>query len=187
MRTQPIWLAALLGLALVAPARSLHAQAKPDQAVAVRAAADVQAWFGEMEQLQTQLREIQLQALEDPQLNAAQTELGAKIRDAMQKADPALAKGLTRMDAMEAEAGAAQQKGDAARLQQLAAEAQQIQRQFVAVQERVLQQPDIAAQLASFQQKLERKMAELNPASEKLVARFRELETKLEAEGHEGR
>jgi hypothetical protein len=183
MRSTSIWLAALLGLALVAPPKSLEAQERTQAAVAVRNAADVQAWFGELEQLQSQLRDIQQQALQDPQLVTAQAELGSRIKDAMQKADPALAKSLARMDGMEAEAAAAQQKGDAARLQQIAADAQQIQRQFVAVQERVLQQPDIAAQIAAFQQRLERRMSEISPASEKLIARFRDLQAKIAAEG----
>ena len=36
--------------------------------------------------------------------------------------------------------------------------------------------------MASFQEKLEKKMVEVNPESERIVARFRELQSKLAAQ-----
>ena len=66
--------------------------------------------------------------------------------------------------------------------QELGAEAERIQRGFLAAQQRVLQQPEIAAQVTAFQQRLQRKMVELDPAAERIITRFRELETRLAAE-----
>ena len=86
------------------------------------------------------------------------------------------------MDAMEAEALAAEERGDHARLQQLGAEVDQIQRAFLAAQERALQQPEVAAQVSAFQQRLQRKMIELDPAAAHVLTRFRELEARLAAE-----
>ena len=174
----------LLGLALVLLPGALQAQAAPE--AALRNAAEVESWFGELDELHGQLEEIQTRALADPQIGAAQNELGARIKLAMERLDPALQKGLTRMDAMEAEVTAARRRGDAATLQQLGAEAEQIQRRFVTAQERTLQQPEIASLVAAFQQKLERKMLELSPQSERLVARFRELEAKLASQAQDG-
>jgi hypothetical protein len=178
MRFTPTW-PALLGLALLLVPPTLHAQARPEAGAAVRNAAEVEAMFGELDKLHAQLEDIQTRALEDPQIAAAQDELGARIKLAMERIDPTLQRGLDRMDAMEAEVSAATQRRDAARLQQLGAEAEQIQKQFISAQERALQQPEIAALVTSFQEKLERKMMELSPQSERLVARFRELQTRL--------
>ena len=178
MRLTPLW-PALLGLALSVLPATLQAQARPEAGAAVRNAAEVEAWFGELDKLHAQLEEIQTRALEDPQIAAAQDELGARIKLAMERIDPNLQRGLDRMDAMEAEASAATQRRDAAKLQQLSTEAEQIQKQFVAAQERALQQPEIAALVTAFQERLEKKMLELNPQSERIVARFRELQTKL--------
>lgn len=179
MRNTRYLAAALIGLAALAAPSGLAAQEKKE--AAARASAEVQSWFGELEQLHGRLQELQEQALQDPQIGAAQMELGNMIKQAMEKADPALAKNISRMQAMETEAAAAQQKGDVARLQQLGAEAQQIERQFALAQQKVLQQPEIASRVATFQQSLERKMVALNPDTEKLIVRFRELEAKLAA------
>ncbi|MBW3629274.1 MAG: hypothetical protein KY464_08255 [Gemmatimonadetes bacterium] len=167
----------LLGAALVAAPAAAHAQARPE--AAIRNAAEVEAWFGELQDLHDKLEDIQTRALADAQISAAQTELGARIKLAMERVDPTLQKSLSRMEAMEAEVSSAGQRRDAAKLQQLSDEAEQIQRQFLSAQQRALQQPEIAALVAGFQQKLERKMLELSPRSERLVARFRELEAKL--------
>lgn len=182
MRHTRYFAAALFGLSLLASSHGLAAQEKKDSAAkAAREAAEVQGWFGEIEQLHGRLQDIQEQALQDPQINAAQTGLGNLIKQAMEKSDPALVKGFARMQAMETEAAAAQQKGDTGKLQQLGAEAQQIEKQFAAAQQKVLQQPEIASRVAAFQQALERKMLSINPDTEKLIARFQELETKLAA------
>ena len=183
MRHSSFAAAAFLGLALAVAPGPVTGQEKPDAgaaAAASRAAADVQDWFGELESLHGKLEDLQAEALRDAQLSAARTELGNRIRLAMERADPDLARGLARMEAMELEATAAQQKSDGAKLQQLGAEAREIERQFSASQERVLQQPEIAAQVSAFQERLERRMVELNPDTEKLIARFRELEARLD-------
>src|SRR3712207_1888860 len=104
--------AALFGLALIASPHDLAAQEKHSSAKAARDAAEVQSWFGEIEQLHGKLQELQEQALQDPQIHAAQAELGNLIKQAMEKSDPTLAKSFARMQAMETEAASAQQKGD---------------------------------------------------------------------------
>lgn len=169
-----------VALAFALPHSLAAQQRSPAEARA--AAADVQAWFGELEELHARLEAIQARALADPQIDAAQEELGNVIKSAIDRVDPAVTRGLARMAAMEVEATAARQRGDDARLQELGAEAERIQRAFLAAQERVLQQPEVAAQVSAFQQRLQRKMLELDPAAERILARFRELETRLAAE-----
>lgn len=106
---------ALLGAALAAAPATARAQAHPD--AAIRNAAEVEAWFGELRDLHDKLEEIQTRALADKEIGAAQTELGARIKLAMERVDPALHKSLARMEAMEAEVSAAgqAQPGGAAR------------------------------------------------------------------------
>ena len=185
MRISPLRIAVALATALAALPGTLAAQQRT-AAEARAVAADVQAWFGELEELHTRLETLQARALDDPQVGAAQEELGDSIRATMERIDPSVAGAITRMDAMEEEATAARQRGDEARLQELGAEAERIQRAFVAAHERALQQPEIAAQVSAFQQRLQRKMLELDPATERILSRFRELETRLAAEASFG-
>jgi len=135
----------------------------------------------EIQQLHGQLEEIQKKALADPALSQAQQDLGTKIREAMEAIDPQLEQSMTRIQALETEAMAAQQQGNQARLQEIGAEAQQIQQKFIATQQLALQQPELAARLEGFQDQLEKKMLEVDPAAERLMARFQELEQKLAA------
>lgn len=169
-------------IACIAGPGGLHSQTSPRAAEAVRTAQEVQAWFGELEELHEQLEEIQAAALADPVVSAAQIELGTRVRAAMEQLDPALTGLIARMEVMESEANAAQQRGDSTRMAQLVAEADQIQRSFFAAQQRVLAQPEIAAEVTAFQQLLERKMVEIDSNAPRIIARFRELEALLAAE-----
>jgi hypothetical protein len=182
MRNSSVLLVALLFGAVVLGSDRLEAQQNPGAATARATAENVQAWFGELGEIHEQLEEIQVKALQDPELSAAQAELGEQIKQAMEQADPMLAEKLARMETMEQEAAAAQQTGNTAKLMELGAEAEGIQRQFLAAQEKALEQPAIAARVTAFQQHLERKMSEVNPDTQKLIARFRELEARLIAE-----
>jgi hypothetical protein len=169
---------ALVAFALAA----LPATAAAQQSGAPSAAEQqqVQGWLAELQQIHGQLQELQDRALQDPQLSAAQLALGESIRTAMEKADPALQQRMERLQSLDAEAAAAQQAGDAAKLQQLSVEVQQIQEKFVAAQQKALQdQPQLATQMQTFQTNLETKMVQLNPQAEQLLARFEQLQTQL--------
>lgn len=141
----------------------------------------VEAWFNEFQQVHQQLEGIQAEALQDPALNAAQEELGEEIQLAMATADPNLDQRVARVQAIEAEAAAAQQEGDVERLQELMGEAQDIQNHFMQVQAATLEQPAIATKLAAFQEQLEARMIDINPEAQALMTRFRELEQRIEA------
>jgi uncharacterized protein (DUF885 family) len=140
----------------------------------------VEGWFMELQQVHQQLEGIQMQALQDPQLSAAQEELGDEIRQAIEARDPRMGERMARVEALEAEAMDAQQSGNVDLLQALVVEAQQIQEHFMTVQQEVLEQPAIATKVSSFQARLERKMVEVNPDAQNLISRFRELETMIE-------
>jgi hypothetical protein len=143
--------------------------------------AQLEVLFDEFQELHTKLESIQMKALEDPALGAEQAQLGEQIQQAMMDRDPSLADRVDRADALEAEAISAQQSGDMQRLNELMVEAQQIQLQFMAVQQEVLSQPPLSDRLEAFQGRLERKMLELDPSTQSLIDRFRELEGILSA------
>ena len=167
-------------MAAVAAPAVLVAQSgtEPAQAPAQQ---EMDAVFLEFQQVHMQLEDIQNQALQDPQLNATQTEIGSEIRAAMEAQDPTMPDRIARMTTLETEAHAAQQSGDNARLEELVTEAQSIEQHLLALQQSVLQEPAMAARIADFQTQLERKMAEVNPETQALIARFRELESRLAA------
>jgi hypothetical protein len=162
-------------LMMFAPALA-NAQQAPAAAATQQ---QLEALFQEFQQVHLQLESIQIQALQDPALAAAQEQLGQEIRQAMESTDPSLPQKISRIEALESEAMNAQQTGDANRLQQLMVEAQQIEEHFMTVQQQVLESPAIASKVSAFQTQLETKMKQVNPQTETLITRFRTLETQL--------
>lgn len=192
--TAPLFRALLPALALVALPLSLAAQdpaapTAPDTPAAPAAPAEpaaagpseeqVQAWVTELQEIGGQLQSIQQEALRDSVLSSHQETLGAEIKAAMDEVSPGLSERMARFEALEAEAAAAQQSGDTAKLQGLAEEAQQIQQEYSTAQEQVLQQPVFTEKVNAFQTHLETKMGEVNPGAPQLIARFRELENQV--------
>lgn len=139
----------------------------------------VQSWAVEMQQLQGQLAPVMMRALKDAKLQAAQQSLGQQIKAAMEKEDPGLIPSLERVQRLEGEARAAQQNSDQERLMEIMREVQQVQMRFMAVQQRVIQQPAIARGMAAFQASLERQMIALDPASAPRIKRYHALEDKV--------
>jgi len=176
---------ALIALAFALGSPGLaSAQIAPGQAPSQEEGAtqqEMQSWFAELQQIHGQLESIQIRALQDPQISAAQEDLGVAIREAMEAADPTIEQQLARVETLENEASEANEAGNRERLEQLAAEAQAIQQHFMGLQEQVLVQPEFAGKLADFQTRLEEKMVEIDPIASTLINRFRELESKLAA------
>jgi chaperonin cofactor prefoldin len=142
---------------------------------------ELQSWVVELQQIQAKLAEIQAKALEDAQLQASQEAIGAEVKASMEKLDPALAGSVERVQALEEEAAKAQQSGDQAKLQQLAAEAQGIEARFMEAQAKALEQPELANKIESFQSSLEKKMAEVDPQAPALIQRYKELGAKIQS------
>lgn len=179
MNPSPIRRALLLAfLAVVTPAAIGAQQAQPEtQAISED---EVDALVAEYQQVHYQLEDIQREALQDPELGSIQEQLGSRIRQAMESHDPSIPERIARAEALEAELVSAQQAGDIERLQALIAEVEQIERHFITVQQTVITEPAIAGDIVSFQTRLEQKMGELDPGAAALIARFKELETRIE-------
>ncbi|HEX2189909.1 MAG TPA: hypothetical protein VHG51_13475 [Longimicrobiaceae bacterium] len=162
-----------IALALVALPAGLAAQEAP--ATAEPQQAPAQTAPNETQQIQARLQEIQGRALQDPALKAAQDSIGTALTETMERVDPTFKAQAARAEALKAEVTAAQQAGDNAKLNQLAAEAEQLQQGFAASRQRALQDPQMAERIQAFQQRIVAKMVELEPETQALLARLQEL------------
>lgn len=141
---------------------------------------EMQGWYVELMQIGQRLQAAQMKAMQDPQLRAEQEALGRDLKAAVVRADPSLADMETRARAMEAEAVRAKQAGDQAKLAKLAQDAQQIQVRLMNAQNRVMrEQPALANRARAFEEKLRRKMIQVEPQTMALVERGKVLQTRL--------
>ena len=178
--------AAVIAIAAVsAPAIAQTPLPTPADTTATQPAAmqpeQVQEWFTEFQQLGAKLNEIQAEALEDPELTAAQAALGNKIQNAMEVADPDLAGVMDRLKELDQAAQSARAESDTVQLQKLATEAQQIEGRFRETQAEVLQKPEIASEVESFQKSLEAKMLAVNSETPALMQRYQELGSRIQS------
>ena len=157
-------LAAAFGVAAPAVASAQEAQPAP--------AAPAQ---DELAQIQQRLGALQQQASQDAAVQAARAKLDADLLAEMSRLDPTAQAKRARADAMQAEIEAAQAAGDNARLNQLAAEALQLQQFFAQLAPRALQNETVAASQQAYLAALVGKMNELDPQAQTLIARLQEL------------
>jgi len=161
----------LFALALAAAPAALAAQQTP-AAPPAQPQAPAQT---EMQQIQARLQQIQARALQDAALKAAQDSIGTEMTATMERVDPTYRAQAARAEALKAEVTAAQAAKDNAKLNQLAAEATQLQQGFASARQRAMQDAAMAARIRSFQERIVAKMAELEPETQTLLARLQEL------------
>jgi hypothetical protein len=176
--------AAALAAALMVPA-TLAAQSHPVNARAASppatSAAAAQQWMAELQQIQSRLQAAHNRAMQDPTLIAEQEALMREVKAAMQRADPGLDALAARVDRMRAEAQSAQQRGDRTRLAQLNQQLVPIQQRFLRAQEQAMQQPSVRRLAAPLEQHLHARMLQVEPDTDRLLARGRELQGRLMA------
>ncbi len=166
----------LFAVALAAAPAALAAQGTPAAPQQAPAAPQQQAPAQtEMQQIQSRLQEIQARALQDPTLKAAQDSIGTEMTATMERLDPTFKAQAARAEALKAEVAAAQTAKDNAKLNQLAAEATQLQQGFATARQRAIQDPAMAARIKSFQERIVAKMTEVEPQTQTLLARLQEL------------
>jgi hypothetical protein len=164
------------------PQRTSVPRAQPAAPALTPAQREMQGWYTELMQIGGRLQQAQVKAMQDPQLRAAQEQLGKDFRTAIERADPSLAGLEARAQAMEAEAQRAQQAGDQAKLAQLTQQAQGIQSKLMSAQQRALRDnPALAQRARTFEEQLRRRMVQVEPQTMSLVERGKELQGKLEA------
>jgi len=162
----------LLAMALLAAPVGLAAQeapAEPQQQT-------------EAQQIQSRLQEIQARALQDPALVAAQDSIGTELVATMERVDPSYKAQAERAETLKSEVAAAQEAKDNAKLNQLAAEATQLQQGLAAARERAMQDPQMAARIKAFQERIVAKMVEVDPETQTLLGRLQEMNGAAPAE-----
>ena len=159
----------LFALALAAAPAALAAQEAP---AAPQQQTPAQA---EMQQIQARLQQIQQRVLQEPAFQAAQDSVGTEMTATMERLDPTYRAQVARAEALKAEVTAAQTAKDNAKLNQLAAEATQLQQGFAAARQRAVQDPAMAARIKTFQERIVARMTEVDPQTQTLLARLQEL------------
>jgi predicted membrane-bound mannosyltransferase len=156
--------------------RPVNARAAAPQSAA---AASARGWITELQQIQSRLQAAHNRVMQDPQVREAQESLFRDVKTAMQRADPGLDALARRVESMQAEAAAAVQRGDRARVQQLNAELVPIQQRFMRAQQTVMRQPGIAQRSTALEQRMHARMLQVEPETDRLLARGRELQGRL--------
>ena len=166
--------AGLLVVALCAPA-TLSAQQQQ------QLPPEVQEWAIELQELQSQLQPLQEQALQEPEIQAEQASVVEALFETMVASNPETAQRIERLEGLMQEAQAAQEAGDAERIAQLSAEAAELQPQIQAAQAEALSHPDVQPRVAAFQQKLNARVVEIDPAAEQVIELLAELDARIAA------
>lgn len=140
---------------------------------------ELQEWLEEVQQLQARLEPIHQAALQDPAIQEEQEKVSAAVIAAMTDADPTISGKLERLQALAAEAQAAQANGDQERLVELSAEAQVLQPEIEEAQSQALSRPEIETQIETFRENLHQRMAQIDPEAQGLIERLQELERRI--------
>lgn len=181
---------ALVSAPAGAQVRPMSAEAPaPSRALAPRDAAreSVIAWYGELQRIGAHLQWVHDRALQDGALRAARESLMQAVKDAMDRADPELARLARRAAELPAEHEAATRRGDAARAQALHREMAQIQARFMNVEAEVLRQPAIARQARAYEEMLRRRLMTIEPSTDELLERSVQLQRLLQGALGQGR
>jgi hypothetical protein len=168
-KTTRIALLAAAALALPAAATAQQTTPAPAQPAQAAPAAD------EATQLQQKLGALQQRAMQDPSLKAATDSFNAVLQAGMARVDPQAAAKSARAQAIQGEVTAARAANDNTRLNQLAAEANQLQAYFQNLQPRALALPEVQAARQTYLARLFAKMTEFDPQAQSYVERLTQL------------
>lgn len=127
---------------------------------------EMMARMMQAQEIQQQLQPIRDQAMQDPELAAELTELQERIETAMREEGGEL---FEQMEAFEADYLAAQEAEDDERAQAIGMEAQGVQMELQAIQESVLNRPDIQEDVEAFEEHQRTVMLEIDPEAGELM------------------
>lgn len=142
---------------------------------------EMQKKMAELEQLKTKLDDIRDQAMKDPALKKKREALESKLDAAMKAEDPEALKKKAEYEQLVGQLEAAQASGDREKLSQLAPRLQQLGQSLQATQQKVMQNEAVAEAVSSFQEAMIAQMKEVNPDTEKMLARAEGIAKELQA------
>lgn len=170
--------AMVVGLVGAAPLAAQEQQPVPQQQAP---SPEQQQLMAEARQIQTRLAQVQTEVLADPELKERQEEIGSRIETAMIEADPGLEDSMARVQELQQQMAQAQQAGNTAQLQQMVAEARQIESRYQQAQAQALEDPDLAQSVEAFNERVRERMLEVEPETEQLIERLQTLQQQLQA------
>lgn len=166
---------AATALALVAKP-GLHAQEPEEDAQ--------QELIAELQQVNQELAGIRERAMQqDAGLRQEQAAAEEKVISAMKEIDPETERKLDRIQEVQGELRSAQQEGDQEKLGSLLQEQRQIQQALERAQTRALEEEEVAAAVEAFRVSLVAAMNEVDPKTDRLLQRQRELQAELMGPG----
>lgn len=168
-------IALLAAAALVLPAAARAQAGTTPAQPAAPAAAPAASPAAEIAQLQQKIGQLQQQALADPSLKAATDSFNAVVSAAMARVDPQAPAKIARAQAIPGEVAAARTANDNAKLNQLAAEANDLQTYFTQLRPRAMQDPAVQTARQAYLARVLAKMKEIDPNTQQYVDRLTEL------------
>ena len=145
------------------------------------ATATVRGWYAELQRLSGHLKDVHDEALRDPELRSARDSLMDALKEAMDRSDPSLQRLTARLDQIPGEMETARARGDAPRFRALDQELAQISARFMNAEAVALRQPALARRVRAYEEMLRSRMMEIEPMTDSLLARSRELQRLLQA------
>ena len=137
------------------------------------------AAYAELMQIQARLQAAHNRVMQDPQVRGQQDAFMRDVKAAMLRADPGLDALATRVEGMRGQAETAQRRGDRAQLQRLNTDLIAIQQRFLRAQQLVMRQPALAQRAQQLEQTLHTRMLQVEPETDRLLARGKLLQGRL--------
>ncbi len=171
----------VLGLMLIAAPLTAQQMTPPPQQQQ-ELPDSVQEMMAEFQEKQAALQEIQTQAVQaSDELQGMQMAIQEQIEEAMRAIEPEMDDIIEQLQAMEAEAQAAQQAEDMERLQALMTEAQALDGRLQQAQAQALERDDIQESIEEYQEVLMVEMLEIDPEAEVLLEEVEALADRIES------
>gem|GEM_PF-1263162 len=126
----------------------------------------------EAQELQQRLAPVEQEAMEDEELAAQLAQIQDQVETAMRDEGPEL---FEQMEQLEAEFMAAQEAGDEQRAQEIGMEAQGIEAELRALQQDVLERPEIRGPIDEFEEARRTKMIEIDSEAGEIMDRLEEI------------
>ena len=157
-------------------------QAAPDQA----AIQEQMALMGELQSIDQALTPIRQEAMADPELQAQEQALVARIEAAIEEAHPELEGAEERFDSLRIAYESAEQEGDSAAVQSAAGELQGLQRAMQQAQSEALEREEITEAVEDFRESLFAHMREMDPKADSLLDLAEDIRERLQKAMEDG-
>jgi len=129
----------------------------------------------ELRTLQTRLNDLRQRVLTDSTTAAEFQQLEAAITAAVNRLDPGASAARARLAELNGELAAAEAAGDQTKMQELLQEGMNLQTTLRSTQNRALSEPELGAQMQTFQDKVVAEMTKLDPETPAMLARATEI------------